>query len=246
MGIILNLQLAVFCNHRIEPTPTNISVLMEKINALNIKEFLPNVTTSQIVDLTDRNIKVFPNISFITMDESARIICQDDRIDCIFNFNEDNQSNLEEDIQNLKEILKQILQQNKIICNRLAFNINLLSRTYIKELQSTSFGHNITSPLNFYRGKNLNEWFLRENVRCPIKILKNDELINIITELSLITSNQKFKNRLLCHMDINTIPENIGYRFHYESLDDFVNEANKFITEIRNDFKELSDTSEIY
>ena len=37
MGIVLNLQLSAFCNCKIEPSAKNISILMEKINSLNIK-----------------------------------------------------------------------------------------------------------------------------------------------------------------------------------------------------------------
>lgn len=241
MGIVLSLQLTTFCNYKIEPSPKNISLLMEKINSLNIKEFLPNVTTGQTIDLVQGKVESVSNLGFVTVDKSGQIMCQDDRIDCIFKFTPDTQGDFEENIKNLKAILKCILQQeSRTISNRLAFNVNLLSDPYVGDLQNTSFGHNIVSTLNFYKEKKLKEWSSRENVWHSIKIANIDEMLNVITELSMVTSNSGEEKRLLCHMDINTIPENAGYRFGYESIDKFVDETKKIITNIKTNFEELT------
>ena len=41
-------------------------------------------------------------------------------------------------------------------------------------------------------------------------------------------------------MDINTIYENVKYRFGYESIDEFVDETKKIIVNIKNNFEELA------
>ncbi len=239
MGIVLNLQLSAFCNCKIEPSAKNISILMEKINSLNIKEFLPNVTTGQTIDLVKGKVESVSNLGFVTVDKSSQIMCQDDRIDCVFNFAPDVQGDFEGNIENLKVILKLILQESKIVSNRLAFNVNLLSDSYVGNLQNTSFGHNIVSTLNFYKDKELKEWSSRENIWHEIKIANVDEMLNVITELSMVTSNPGEEKRLLCHMDINTIHENSGYRFGYQSIDEFVDETKKIIMNIKTNFEEL-------
>ena len=240
MSMFLNLQLTAFCNYKIEPSAKNISVLMDKINLLNIKEFLPNVTTGQTIDLVKGKVESVSNLGFVTVDKSGQIMCQDDRIDCIFNFTPDIRGDFEESANNLKVILKQILQENRILSNRLAFNVNLLSDSHSDGLKNTSFGHEIVSTLNFYKGKELKEWSSRENVWHTIKIANIDEILNVITELSMVTRNSGEEKRLLCHMDINTIHENTRYRFGYESLDPFVDETKKIIANIKADFEELS------
>ena len=58
MGIILNIQLSAFINHRIEPNANNISNLMNELNLLKLKEFLPNITTGQTIDLVKGRVVV--------------------------------------------------------------------------------------------------------------------------------------------------------------------------------------------
>ena len=55
----------------------------------------------------------------------------------------------------------------------------------------------------------------------------------------MVTSNPGEEKRLLCHMDINTIHENSGYRFGYQSIDEFVDETKKIIMNIKTNFEEL-------
>lgn len=244
MGAVVNIQLSAFCNNRIEPNAKNIALLMEKINSLNIKEYLPNIATSQSIDLVKGNIETSSNLGFVTTDKSGQIMCQDNRIDCIFNYQNGCQGCYEKDIDNLRDILSLILSEYEIISNRLAININILSDSYNGNLQNTNFGQNIVSTLDFYKGKELREWSSRDNLRYPIKIGDKEEMLNVITELSMVISQPEREKRLLCHMDINTIPENIGYRFNYEKMLCFVSEVKKVITDIKNNFEELSNNAE--
>ena len=86
MSLILNVQLSAFSNYRIEPTANNVTFLMESINKLGIKEFLPNITTGQNIDLIKGKLETISNLGFVTSDKTGQIICQNNRIVCLFNY----------------------------------------------------------------------------------------------------------------------------------------------------------------
>lgn len=239
MGSVLNMQLTAFCNYRIEPNVKNIMVLMEQINSLGGKEFLPNIITGQNIDLIKGNVETISNLRFVTIDNSGQIICQDNRIDCILNFTSKNQGSLN-DIAYLQKIIRLIMKEYEIISNRMAWNIDLLSDFYDSKLQNTSFGQNVVSTLDFYKEKELKEWSFRENMWYPIRIAENKEILNVITELRMVTSNSGDEKRLLCHMDINTIPERTGYRFDEKKVEEFVEEVKKIVVRIKDNFEEVS------
>lgn len=240
MSLMLNVQLSSFCNYRIEPNAKNITSLMEKVNLLGIKEFLPNITTGQNIDLIKGTLETVSNLGFVTSDTTGQIVCQNNRIDCMFNYNAENQCDLNESLDELKSIIVIILNEFEILSNRLAVNINILSDPYEGDLKETNFGRSIVSTLDFYRDKDLKEWSTRENVRYPINICGQEEILNVITELSKVTSNPGDENRILCHMDINTIPENTGYRFNYDKMGCFVEQVKDISGSIKLNFEELS------
>lgn len=240
MSLIVNVQLSAFCNFRIEPNAENITSLMEKINMLNIKEFLPNITSGQNIDLIKGIMQPVSNLGFVTSDKTGQIVCQDNRIDCLFNYSAENQCELNESIDALKKIILIMLKDFEILANRLALNVNILSDPYKGDLKETPFGQNIVSSLDFYRDKELNECSIRENVRYSIDILSKKEIINVITELSKLISHPGDENRILCHMDINTIPENTGFRFNYEKMDCFVEKVKEIANSIKTNFEELA------
>lgn len=240
MSLILNVQLSAFSNYRIEPTANNVTFLMESINKLGIKEFLPNITTGQNIDLIKGKLETISNLGFVTSDKTGQIICQNNRIDCMLNYGEDNQCEINESIDALKQIILLILKEFDILSNRLALNVNILSDVYEGDLKGTKFGRKLVSTLDFYKDKELSEWSTRKNVRYPIKICDKEEILNVITEFSKVTRNPGEENRILCHMDINTIPENTGYRFNYEKMDSFVENIKDIVNDIKTNFEELS------
>lgn len=240
MGIVLNIQLTAFCNHRIEPNSKNIASLMEKLNALNVKEFLPNVQNRQKYNLMTGTAGLVPNLGFITADQSGQILCQDERIDCIFHFNADNQGDFNQNVKDIQDVFCLILNEHKIVSNRLGFNINLVSDAYAGKLQHTDFGQSMVSTLDFYKEKELKEWSSRENVRYPVQIADAEEMLNVITELSAVADDTGEEKRLLCHMDINTIPENQEYRFQGDMILEFADAINEIVWNIKSNFEELS------
>lgn len=240
MGILLNVQLSVFGNDNIETTATNISSLMQKINGLGKFEYLPNIISGQNIDFLAGKVNTVPNLSFITASQLSQIICMDNRMDCVLNFNAEHQDTISNSLQFCKDVLTIMMDDFSILGNRLAININELSNSVLPELLKTKLGQSIASVFDFYKGKTLDEWSTRANNRFPIEISGKSETLNVITELNLVHNSQINEKRILCHLDINTVHENQGFRFSKDDLPSFICEAEKIIGNITNNFEELN------
>ena len=234
MGLILNIQLSAFCDCRIEPSAENISNLMNEINKLGKIEFLPNIISTQNVDLASGKIDVISNLSFVTSDQSNQIICRNERIDCLLNLAANEDSKFENNIEFAKKVVVLIMKSYSVQSNRLALNVNLLGN----QIQKMKFDKNIIPALDLYNGKDIKEWSLRNNMSFPIKISEKDENVNVITELGIAVNKVSDEKRMLCHIDINTMPENTGYRFSYENFESFIKETQKIVLTIKSNFEE--------
>ncbi len=234
MGLILNVQLSVFCNYRIEPNAQNITNLMKKINELGQMEFLPNIISEQNIDLATGKVNIIPNLSFVTSDQSSQVICRNERIDCILNVPTDEKSELESSVEFAKKIVILIMENYSVQSNRLALNINLLGN----QIQKMEFNKKIMPALDFYDGKEIKEWSLRNNMSYNINVSGKNENLNVITELGIAVNNISNEKRVICHMDINTMPENTGYRFKYDDFESFVEETQKIALTIKSNFED--------
>ena len=235
----MNVQYSVFSNNRIDPTPDIVNTMLTELNSMDKFSFIPNLITGQNIDLLAGKMNPVNNISFTTVDQLVQIACMNERIDVVLNGTEKNQDfTVEERILYARSVLYMIMKKYHIFSNRLALNISLLSNPIEGSVQETPLGKKLCSTLDFYSDNSLEEWSSRVNARKSIKI-ENDELLNIITELSLFVDGSG-KKRFLCHMDINTIFENSGYRFSFESLERFDCEVKKIVNEIAHNFEEVN------
>ncbi len=241
MSKLLNIQLSAFVKKHIEHS--NIVELMTELN--NIPGgyvLLPNVIQGQNVDLMKGEMTSIFNISFVSTDSAVRIVCMDERIDCTLSFENSEPKNIMECLDYAKNVVKLILNKFSITSNRLALNINELSEgTVDKDIDirnNTSFSKIITT-LDYCNDKVLNEWATRSNVRVPITINGESEILNVITELNLVKNQKDLKQKILWHADINTIAEHSDYRFDDEDIDSFVSEAINIADEIKNSFKKV-------
>lgn len=240
MSILTSVQYSVFSNNRIEPTPNVVSDMLSELNAMSKYTFIPSMIIGKNIDLLAEKVNPINNISFVTIDQQVRIACMNERIDVEINGTQSNQTiPIEEHIGFARCALSKIMQQNHIYSNRLAININLLSDCIEDPIQDSSLGRKLCNTLDFYNGAFLEEWSSRVNSRRPIQI-DDTELLNVITELSSVLDSATGKKRFLCHMDINTIFENAGYRFSFGSLEKFDSEVIKIITEIKRNFEEVN------
>lgn len=238
MSILMNVQYSIFSNNRIEPTPDVVSDLLSELNAMRKYVFIPSMIAGQNIDLLAGKVNPMNNISFVTIDQQVQIACMNERIDVTINGTDKNQAiSIEEHIDFARCALTKLMEKNHIYSNRLAINISLLSDLIDDPIQETPLGRKFCNTLAFYNGMALEEWSSRVNARKTIEV-DNSELLNVITELSSVLDNSSGKKRFLCHMDINTIFENTGYRFSAGSLEKFDGEVMKIVAEIKHNFEE--------
>ena len=234
--MITKIQLTSFCNNTVAIDISTISKLMNGLNNLDIKDFLPNITNGQNINLISGKVEQIQNLGFITMDSSAQVLFQPNRIDVIFNL----QGELQSDLNQAKTVIKYILCECNCTSNRLAINIDLLSEPYVGDIKKSKFGSKIMFFLDYYKDQDLIEWSARENIHQNITVNGEKETLNVITELSLVTYNSDNTKRVLCHIDINTVAENNNYRFDSNAFDDFLNETTTIIQKIKDNFEELN------
>ena len=237
MSNIINLQLSVFCNKHIEPTPEKITVLMKKINSESGLMFLPSIVNGQNIDILSRQITNVSNLAFITANQQFQIICTDNRIDIIFNTNTETALDYDEHLVIAKKLLAMIMKEEAILGNRLAFNTQIIGAKNIDNVSVlvSKYG----KPLSFYEGKPIEEWLLRYNSRESIDMKSEPELLNVVTNLSIVQNVDTTEKRILCHMDINTLAEQADFRFSSESIALYIAAITPFIDVIKTNFESV-------
>lgn len=241
MSIILNVQFSVFSNNRIEPTPDNVGKILNKLNSLGKYDFLPSMINGQNIDLVAGKMDPVSNISFVTLDQHVQIACMNERIDIVINGTQNNQSvPIEEHLEFARTVLDFLMEEYHTYSNRLAINISLLSDIIQKSIRETAIGKKMCSTFDYYQGKELDEWSSRVNTKQSIQMAR-EELLNVITDISVVTDNKSNKKRFMTHMDINTVFENNGYRFAANDLGLFIEKVIGIVNNIKNNFEELDD-----
>ena len=236
MSILADLQYSVFTNKRIEPEVANLSEMLSQINGLNKYTFFPNIAVNTNIDINTGMVTHVNNVSFVTLNQMIDINCLNDRIDVNIHPNNENQNiEIKEHIEFARAAMNIIMNNNGILANRLAINAFLLSKTFDKNIQETKLGGKYCQLLDFYTGKQIEEWFVKTNSRRNI-IVEQEETLNVITELSTVIDKATAKKRFLCHMDINTLFENNGYRFSTNNLEKFDEEVLSIINEIKTNY----------
>ena len=241
MSIILNVQFSVFSNNRIEPTPDNVGKILNKLNSLGKYDFLPSMINGQNIDLVAGKMDPVSNISFVTLDQHVQIACMNERIDIVINGTQNNQSvPIEEHLEFARTVLDFLMEEYHTYSNRLAINISLLSDIIQKSIRETAIGKKMCSTFDYYQGKELDEWSSRVNTKQSIQMAR-EELLNVITDISVVKDNKSNKKRFMTHMDINTVFENNGYRFAANDLGLFIEKVIGIVNNIKNNFEELDD-----
>ena len=236
MGAILTIQLSAFSNKKVLPNAENIAVLMPKLKELSGIEFLPNVVNSQTIYNKTGTIENVSDLSFSTMDNSGQVICTENRIDCVFNFDIDHQEGIEDKFNIASEIIQFIMKKAKVFANRLALNVTCLSNICNG---NSVFEKQVMYVGPFYKNKTIKEWSSRTNARGMMSINGIEESLNIITEYTYATEQTTKETRIICHTDINTIPENKDFRFESDSIAIFKKQARSIFLEIQDDLEGL-------
>ncbi len=240
MGTLLNVQLSVFGNYHIEASVANVTRLMQKLNELGRYEYLPSIVPAQNIDFMTGRVNTTSNLSFVASSNRSQILCMDNRLDCLMNFSTEDVENWEDCVQFCESVMDIIMGEYPIVGNRLAININVLGQPIQGEVQETALGQHIVSVLDFYKEQSLNEWSTRANSRIPMEINNQSEILNVITELNLAQNNENNERRVMCHLDVNTVPEKQDFRFAKESVHAFICETKGIITDLLNNFEAMN------
>lgn len=236
MGAVLSIQLSVFSNRKITPSTGIIAIMMPKLKELTGLDYLPSIINTQKIDISTGNMENIPNLSFSTLDKKSQVVCTENRIDCTFNYELKDQSSVDSGFISAMDILQFIMENTKVLANRLAMNINFISNVCSGE---SKFEKQVMHVVPFYQDKDIKEWSSRTNAKGKMTIDGHEEELNIITEYNHVTDSNIGETRIVCHSDINTVSENKDYRFNYESLNSFAEQAKRVFKQIQADLEEM-------
>lgn len=237
MPIPFMYQLSAFGSFQIEPSPENAAKYMNLCNDIENKGFISSLQKIYKPDPLTFFPIPYDRLCLISADKNLNIMFLEDRLDV--NYNRQNDSLLcEENFFDFAgKIISGIMKDGSFASNRLAINVN-----YAFEFPSsediTKYGKKYLNTPSFYSGKNLIEWNTRINSQVDCLIGSNDDCMNVITEIS---SGRKMPESILaiiCHIDINTIKENMEFRFNHESINPFISNAKNYLREIKADVTE--------
>lgn len=245
MNIIMGVQLTFFCDHHIKTSVDSITTLMQELNKLNMLELLPSVIPGQKLDLLVGKAVSTTNLGFNSPTGNVQIACMDNRIDCTVKPEANENLNLEDALSKCETFLNVILKQYSIQGNRLAINIDVLGKEINSDIKDTQCGNKIASCIGYYKDKSLDDLSARLNTRVPITISNSQEMVNIITNINSATNNQTNNKLLICHIDINTVPEKQDLRFKSNDLKIFIDEIQDIIHQIFNDFEVIDNDKKI-
>lgn len=237
MSNIINVQLSYFCDYHIQTSVESITKLMEGLNGLGFGELLPSMIPGQKLNLLEGKAIPTTNLSFNSTDGSIQIVCMDNRIDCIIRPTVSEKIDLDKDLLKSRKLLDVIISHYSILGNRLAINIDVIGNNKVSDFSTTKFGKTLSSSINYYNGKIISEFSANLNTRIPIQLSEVEEIVNVITNINTAVNNKDQSNLLLCHIDINTVPEKQGLRFKNDVLEQFVNQIKGIIQQIVAEFE---------
>lgn len=239
MKNIINVQISYFCDYHIQTTVESIKELMEGLNRFKYGELLPSVIPGQKLNLLEGKAIPTSNLSFNSTDGTIQIVCMDNRIDCIVRPVVEI-DNLDVHLSKCMTLLDVIISHYSISGNRLAVNLDIAGNDNVIEFSKTKFGKVLSSSLNYYNEKTINELSAHLNTRIPIELLGAEETINVITKINSAVNNNDQRNLLICHIDINTVPEHQGLRFKNDALEPFIDQVKGIIQQIITDFEVIN------
>ena len=241
---VITLQVSAFIDKRVEPSSDKFSTLLQQINNLKYKEFMPSIRNTQNLNIDTGLFSLVPNLGFVSADKYGQILFNDNRLDVIMTYNDleavSDKIDIDAEASSLSKLLQLLLQSCDLKANRFAYNADILSNPINKNIANTQFGKNLVEMLSFYKEKELFDCVSRANVHSEIEINNNKEIINVITELNEAFNRENDEKRIHCHLDINTIPENTEFRFSFSDYEYFLNGIKKIVSEIIPNFEELS------
>lgn len=237
MSKAINYQLSIFGKFSIIPTPDTVASLMTKINQTTQKTMLPNMITSQQIEIPSNRISAISNLGFITQDQMYSIAILNDRIDVTYNRVDEKGVSQEDFYAFAVNVLSVIIDNSNIVANRLAANIQFICAMSDFNVMYAK-GKELLKNAAYYDNKDYSEWSLRTNALDSINIIGSDEGINVITDISS-AQDPTGKALIAFHIDINTFPQNTNSRFGKDALEPFVSSIIPIASNIAADMERL-------
>jgi hypothetical protein len=229
IDINLKYQIAIF--GVFEDITPNSDTLKYLIETFADKELIPTTFQELNPIIPDQIIN---RLSLKSSDDVWTIEFSSNRIDIIksnTNFGVTKMNSVSEFVNDVKDIIKKINDKFPKKYNRLA----LVTRHLLKEMsieEMSSIYHKTVKTVETYQKSEPVEWNNRVVARIPV-LIKNEETFNIISEINRIKGNLKINSKLQkidrveLKFDINTFQAITEYRFDFEDLIIFLDNALK-------------------
>lgn len=234
----LNYQLSIFGKYAITVSPETITELMGQINQETKHIFLPNIITSQQIEISSNKITTVSNLGFVSQDQQYSIVILNERIDINYNKVTDDTVDMNIFYDVAIKALTAIINYSNIRSNRLAMNIHQVCR--IGNFNNLNkLGKIFVKTAAYYNDKDFSEWSLRTNAIADIAVNDIQERLNVITDISSGQDVSEQQAAVILHVDINTLPQNQNMRFNKQALEPFVQNAKGIASTIIDDANRL-------
>lgn len=220
----------------------NVSFITEMMNSLSEAagiSLFPNVIPGQKVDLIAGKAEQISNIMFRSQNDDVQVTFAETSLNCCFNFpanQEESDSFLQEQFLRASNVMNAALNSFGQIGSRLAVNIDMIGPE--QEDGNFQLSQLASTYAPYYNEKEIIDFSMQINARKNISILELADEINVISNYSIVQNNVTKKKLVLCHLDLNTIPENTKIRFSSVSLAPFLQQIHPVINEIKQNFNE--------
>lgn len=238
MEKIIRYQFSTFGKYNVSPEPNIISKLMTELNKDSTVMFLPNIVNTQQVEIPTNKITTISNLGFIDNSRMYSLVILEDRIDFNYNIIDEPNINLEKLNDLSMDIMEKIFNTLDLTSNRLAVNLQLVHLMNSSE-QLMKFGNRIINGIDFYKKNQLCEWSSRVNSQLQINMEDQKETINVITDIAAGENSIDNELGVLYHIDINTIPEMMDFRFKKDSFKSFLSNIKPVASNIIDEVKGL-------
>ena len=235
MSTITSIMISAFGNKQINPDAEIVSFYMNEIKKLTGIDYLPNIVYSPTINIATGQMSQIPNITFSSLGNISRVTFVNSRVDFIYNFNEGTQAEISSRYNQGIDIIKLILNKSDIMSNRLALNVDLIGLIG----DDSRIKSDMMNVLPYYQKRNIKEWSSRINANTEITIQERKELLNVITDNAMVEDPSTVNGKLNSHIDINTIAENIDFRFSSDAIGLFVEEARMIFDSLKKEIEGL-------
>lgn len=218
---------------RIQPTPEILNALLQKYGE---NGFIPSLANELRVNPDNpQQTMTFQRVILLNTKNKESIAILENRIDYEFQYDHDyvlDDMRINELIDKINNVISYLFDKFDVNSNRIAVNIDC----YVipKEEDYMTILEKFQTPINFINKSEYIDYSVRTLIRKDTNLSNVRETCNIISNITLGDFNKaenesvKHFRGFLVHSDINTIGENITYRFDSNAISPFITRAYKW------------------